>query len=145
LFAETDQSPTSATLGDGGIYSNLLDLAKWDDALRNHTLLSAEEMKPALVPARLANGQPTLWPAEAHDDNLHPGKPVSYGFGWFLDPYRGHPRMWHSGSTMGFRTVIERLTADDLTIIILSNRTDLDPETLAIEIADLYLNSKPKE
>jgi CubicO group peptidase (beta-lactamase class C family) len=145
FFHETDQSATSATLGDGGIYSNLLDLAKWDDALRNHTLLSAEEMKPALVPARLANGQPTLWPTEANDDNVHPGKPVSYGFGWFLDPCRGHPCMWHSGSTMGFRTIIERLTADQLTIIILSNRTDLDPETLAMETADLYLNSKPKE
>jgi len=144
-FEETDQSPTSATLGDGGIYSNLRDLAKWDDALRNHTLLSAEETKPALVPARLASGQPTLWPVEANDDNLHPGKPVSYGFGWFLDPYRGHPRMWHTGSTMGFRTIIERLTADQLTIIILSNRSDLDPETLAIETADLYLNLKPKE
>jgi CubicO group peptidase (beta-lactamase class C family) len=145
LFQETDQSPTSATLGDGGIYSNLEDLAKWDDALRNHTLLSAEEMKPALVPRRLANGQPTLWPVEANDDNLYPGRPVSYGFGWFLDPYQGHPRMWHTGSTMGFRTIIERLTADYLTIIILSNRTDLDPETLAIETADLYLNLKPKE
>jgi CubicO group peptidase (beta-lactamase class C family) len=145
LFQETDQSSTSATLGDGGIYSNLLDLAKWDDALRNHTLLSAEEMKPALVPAELAHGQPTLWPAEANDDNLDPGKPVSYGFGWFLDPYRGHPRMWHTGSTMGFRTIIERLTADHLTIIILSNRSDLDPQTLALETADLYLNVKPKE
>jgi len=145
LFQETDQSPTSATLGDGGIYSNLEDLAKWDDALRNHTLLSAEEMKPALVPRRLANGQPTLWPVEANDDNLYPGRPVSYGFGWFLDPYQGHPRMWHTGSTMGFRTIIERLTADHLTIIILSNRTDLDPETLARETADLYLNLKPKE
>jgi CubicO group peptidase (beta-lactamase class C family) len=145
LLQETDQSPTSATLGDGGIYSNLLDLARWDDALGNHTLLSAEEMKPAFVPRRLANGQPTLWPAEANDDNLHPGKPVSYGFGWFLDPYRGHPRMWHTGSTMGFRTIIERLTADHLTIIILSNRTDLDPEALAIETADLYLNLKPKD
>jgi len=145
LFQETDQSPTSATLGDGGIYSNLLDLARWDDALGNHTLLSAEEMKPAFVPRRLANGQPTLWPAEANDDNLHPGKPVSYGFGWFLDPYRGHPRMWHTGSTLGFRTIIERLTADHLTIIILSNRADLDPETLAGETADLYLHLKPKE
>ena len=47
---ETDQSSTSATLGDGGIYSNLEDLAKWDDALRNHTLLSAEEMAPRLFP-----------------------------------------------------------------------------------------------
>jgi CubicO group peptidase (beta-lactamase class C family) len=145
LFQETDQSPTSATLGDGGIYSNLEDLAKWDDALRNHTLLSAEEMKPAMVPLRLANGKPTLWPVEAHDDNLDPGKPVSHGFGWFLDAYRGHPRMWHSGSTLGFRTIIERLTADNLTIIILSNRSDLDPETLASETADLYLNLKPKE
>jgi CubicO group peptidase (beta-lactamase class C family) len=145
LFKETDQSPTSATLGDGGIYSNVEDLAKWDDTLRNHTLLSADEMKPAFVPARLANGKPTLWPIEANDDNLHPGKPVSYGFGWFLDPYWGHPRMWHTGSTMGFRTIIERLAADNLTIIILSNRTDLDPETLAVETADLYLNLKPKE
>src|SRR6267142_1792128 len=39
-FKETDQSSTSATLGDGGIYSNLEDLTRWDDALRNHTLLS---------------------------------------------------------------------------------------------------------
>jgi CubicO group peptidase (beta-lactamase class C family) len=142
---ETDQSSTSATLGDGGIYSNLDDLAKWDDALRNHTLLSAEEMAPALVPAKLANGSPALWPTAPNDDNLHPGKPVSYGFGWFLDPYWGIPRMWHTGSTMGFRTVIERFTKNNLTIIILCNRTDLDPEALALKTADLYLNLKPKE
>ena len=36
----TDQSPTSAVLGDGGIYSSLEDLAKWDRALREHTLLT---------------------------------------------------------------------------------------------------------
>jgi len=142
---ETDQSSTSATLGDGGIYSNLEDLAKWDDALRIHTLLSAEAMNAALAPAKLANGKPTLWPAESNNDNLHPGKPVAYGFGWFVDPYQGHPRMWHTGSTMGFRTVIERFTADNLTIIILCNRTDLDPEALALKTADLYLDLKPKE
>ncbi len=142
---ETDQSPTSATLGDGGIYSNLEDLAKWDKALRNHTLLTAAEMAPALLPAKLANGSPTYWPAAPDDDNLHPGKPVFYGFGWFLDPYQGHPRMWHTGTTMGFRTVIERFTADDLTIIILCNRTDLDPQALALKTADLYLNLKPKK
>jgi CubicO group peptidase (beta-lactamase class C family) len=142
---ETDQSSTSATLGDGGIYSNLEDLAKWDDALRNHTLLTAEEMAPALVPAKLANGAQTFWPTAPNDDNLHPGKPVSYGFGWFLDPYQTHPRMWHTGSTIGFRTVIERFTTDNLTVIILSNRTDLDPEALALKTADFYLNLKPKE
>ena len=142
---ETDQSPTSATLGDGGIYSNVEDLAKWDAALQNYTLLSAEEMAPALVPAKLANGSQTCWPAAPNDDNLHPGKPVSYGFGWFLDAYKGHARMWHTGSTTGFRTVIQRFTADNLTVIILANRTDLDPEALAMKTADLYLDSKPKD
>jgi CubicO group peptidase (beta-lactamase class C family) len=135
---ETDQSSTSATLGDGGVYSNLEDLAKWDDALRHHTLLSAAEMRPALTPAKLTDGGPTLWPrAQASDDNLHPGKPVSYGFGWFLDPYKEHARMWHTGGTMGFRTVIERFTRDNLTIIILANRTDLDPEALALKTVDI--------
>lgn len=144
-FRETDQSPTSATLGDGGVYSNLLDLAKWDDALRNNSLLTAEEMKAALRPAVLADGSPTRWPAAASDDNLDPGKPVSYGFGWFLDPYQDqglHPRMWHYGSTMGFRTAIERYTEQPLTVIVLCNRTDLDPHTLAQKIADSYLVMK---
>ena len=133
-FVETDQSPTSATLGDGGIYSDLDDLAKWDAALSNHTLLSEAAMRPALTPVKLNDGSPPRWPVQPDDDNLHPGQPVSYGFGWFLDPYRGHPRMWHIGSTMGFRTVIERFTADRLTIIVLCNRTDLNPEKLALEV-----------
>ena len=138
-FEQTDQSATSATLGDGGIYSNLEDLAKWDDALRNQTLLSEKEFQPALTPVKLNDGSEPHWPLEANDDNLHPGKPVSYGFGWFLDPYQGHPRMWHTGTTMGFRTVIERFTeGDGLTVIILCNRTDLDPEKLALQIAGYY-------
>src|SRR5712691_12181626 len=77
---ETDQSSTSATLGDGGIYSNLEDLAKWDDALRNHTLLSEKEFQSALTPVKLNDGSEPHWPREANDDNLHPGKPVAYGF-----------------------------------------------------------------
>ena len=147
LFKETDQSSTSATLGDGGIYSNLEDLAKWDDALRNHALLSEKEFQPALTPVKLNDGSEPRWPLEANDDNLHPGKPVSYGFGWFLDPlesvpgasYGRHGRMWHTGSTMGFRSVIERFTeGDGLTVIVLCNRTDLDPEKLALQIARYY-------
>ncbi|MGB8475179.1 MAG: serine hydrolase [Candidatus Acidiferrum sp.] len=139
---ETDQSSTSATLGDGGIYSNLEDLAKWDDALRNHTLLSEEEMQPALTTAKLNDGSQPYQPKDAE---LHPGAPVSYGFGWFLDPYKGHPRMWHTGTTTGFRTVIERFTADNLTIIILANRIDLDPESLALRTASLYFGLEPKK
>jgi CubicO group peptidase (beta-lactamase class C family) len=142
-FKETDQSATSATLGDGGIYSNLEDLAKWDDALRNHTLLSEKEFQSALTPVRLADGSEPHWPVAANDDNLHPSKPVAYGFGWFLDPYPGHQRMWHTGTTMGFRTAIERFTeGDGFTVIILCNRTDLEPEKLALQVAEIFLSTK---
>ena len=141
-FTETDQSPTSATLGDGGIYSNLTDLAKWDQALENHTLLSEQAMKPALTPVKLANGSQPHWPAgESSDDNLNPGEPVRYGFGWFLSPYKDHARMWHYGATMGFHTVIERFTTDKLTIVILCNRTDLNPAELALRTADALFSS----
>lgn len=141
-FVETDQSPTSATLGDGGVYSNLDDLAKWDAALQNHLLLSKEEMTVALTPAKLRDGSEPRWPTSPDEDNLAPGKPVSYGFGWFLDPFEGHPRMWHTGSTLGFRTVIERFTEEKLTIVILCNRTDLDPSQLALRAAQVFLSRR---
>ena len=138
-FVETDQSATSATLGDGGIYSNVADLGKWDEALQKHTLLSEKEMLSALTPVTLADGSGPHWPKHGDSFNLAPGTPVSYGYGWFLDPDEGQPRMWHSGSTIGFRTVIERFPADHLTIIILSNRTDLEPTALAEKIAKQLL------
>jgi hypothetical protein len=47
--------------------------------------------------------------------------------------------MWHYGESIGFRSVIERFPADGLTIVILANRTDLDPAALALKVADLYL------
>jgi len=133
-WKETDQSSTSATLGDGGVYSSLDDLAKWDEALAQHTLLSEKEMQAALVPVKLADGSQPKWPANS---DRAEGTAVSYGFGWFLDPYRGHARIWHYGDTMGFHSYIARLVEDKLTIIVLCNRTDLDPESLALKVADL--------
>jgi CubicO group peptidase (beta-lactamase class C family) len=141
-LVERDQSATSATLGDGGVYSNLADLAKWDEGLRSHKLFSAAEMRPALDAARLTNGSPTLWPAGANEDNLDPGKPVAYGYGWFLNPFQGHPRMWHFGSTTGFATTIQRFPADDLTVIVLANRTDLNPRALAERAAETILGAR---
>ncbi len=138
-FVEADQSATSATLGDGGIYSNLNDLAKWDQALEEHTLLSADEMAPALTPVKLSDGSAPRWPLEPDGDNLNPGQPVSYGFGWFLDGYKSHKRMWHSGSTQGFRTIIDRFPHDRLSVVILSNRTDLNPTQLALRVVGVYL------
>lgn len=138
-FRETDQSSTSATLGDGDVYSSVEDLSKWDDGLRNHRLLSEEEIRPALIPGKYGDPSQAVLPSDA-PAALH-GVPVEYGFGWFLDPYKGHERMWHYGETMGFKTAIQRFTKDRLTVIVLCNRTDLDPGALATKVADLFLTN----
>lgn len=140
-FKQTDQSSTSATLGDGGVYSNLEDLIKWDEALTHHTLLTEEEMGDAMAPVKLRDGSQPYWASGPGDTDPLAGKPVSYGFGWFLDPYRGHPRMWHYGETIGFKTAIERFPKDNLTVIVLCNRSDLDAGALALKTADLYLRA----
>jgi CubicO group peptidase (beta-lactamase class C family) len=129
-WGETDQSSTSATLGDGGVYTSLDDLAKWDAALTAHTLLTAKEMGPALTAATAANGGPL----QQMDGSLAP----LYGYGWFLDPYHGHRRYAHYGETVGFRNAIQRFPDDRLTVIVLSNRAEVDAPALAESVADLY-------
>jgi len=133
-WRETDQSSTSATLGDGGVYSSLDDLEKWDRALAEHTLLGAKEMEPALTSATEANGAPLR--------QLNGRLARLYGFGWFLDSYRGHRRYWHYGETVGFRTAIERFPDDRLTVIVLANRAEADAPALAESVAELYFGKR---
>ena len=128
LWRFSDQSPTSAVLGDGGVYTSLDDLAKWDDALSHFTLLSEAEMKPAWTPVEVAGG------VQGPD-----GSASAYGFGWYLDAYKGHRRQWHYGETIGFLNNIERLPDDKLTVVVLSNRVDIDPGELAKKVLELYL------
>ena len=85
-------------------------------------------MRPALTPAKLLAGSAPFR-----------NKAAEYGFGWFLDPYKGHARMWHFGETVGFRTGIQRFVDDKLTVIVLCNREDVSAEELALRVEDLYL------
>src|SRR3954471_5060946 len=87
LWTRTDQSQTSAVLGDGGIYSSIDDLAKWDAALYDARLLNDESRRLAFTP---------------HTDTDRAD--VKYGFGWRITG----ETLWHSGETSGFRNVIIR-------------------------------------
>lgn len=115
-WTRTDQSTTSAVLGDGGIYSSIDDLAKWDAALYD----------PFYAPAFVA--------ATVTDDPN-----VAYGFGWRLSDHRGERMLWHSGETRGFRNVLIRFPERRLTVVLLTNRNDPPPKALALKIADLFL------
>ena len=117
-WIRTDQSLTSATLGDGGIYSSIDDLALWDAALRGEGLLRPASLRLAFAPAT-----PT-------DDAA-----VQYGFGWRIS---GEVR-WHSGESLGFRNVIVRFLERRLTVIVLTNRNDPVPFGAAIAIAKVFV------
>jgi CubicO group peptidase (beta-lactamase class C family) len=121
-ITRTDQSTTSAVLGDGGVYSSVEDLAKWDDALVRGLVLNGAEWREATTPAQLTDGTVT-----------------EYGFGWFIDSYRGRPRHRHSGDTRGFNNVIMRFPDDGVTIVVLTNRDESEPSGIAERIADLFL------
>jgi len=71
-------------------------------------------------------GQPEeMWtPVRLNDGSSHP-----YGFGWFLEPYQGHPNVGHSGATDGFSASLQRFPEANLTVIVLCNSDEFDIAT----------------
>ena len=121
-FERTDQSMTSSTLGDGGIYTSVDDLYHWDQALYATKLVKRESLEQAWTPFTLTNGKRT-----------------EYGFGWEVKDYKGQHTVQHGGSTIGFRTHILRVPERKFTVIVLENRNEGKPGEIANQIADLYL------
>ncbi len=113
-WVRTDQNATSSVLGDGGIYSSIDDLAKWDAALYDDRLLGAGTRRSLFTPTT-----PTDDPA------------VRYAMGWRVSG----ETWWHSGESIGFRNVIVRHPRRRLTVIVLTNRNDPEPYRMALAIA----------
>ena len=121
-WRRTDQSLTSAVLGDGGIYASAEELAHWSSALDRSTVLGRPTFETATTPVRLSSGERT-----------------SYGFGWFLDDVHGHRRQRHEGDSIGFRTAIQRYPDDGLTVVVLVNRGAAPIDALSDAVARIYL------
>jgi CubicO group peptidase (beta-lactamase class C family) len=113
---------TSAVLGDGGIYSNTVDLARWDSTLYTDRLVPRATLDEAFADAALADGTP-----------------IDYGYGWHKETFHGIRHPYHDGSTRGFRNTILRFPLERLTVIILTNRNEGDPKAIAKKIAEMYL------
>ncbi|MDE2407681.1 MAG: serine hydrolase [Xanthomonadaceae bacterium] len=119
-WQRTDQSSTSAVLGDGGIYSSIDDLARWDAALHDNRLLTEASRRLAFSP---------------HNEVTGEGYLAQYGFGWRITG----DTLWHSGETIGFRNVIVRWPKQHLTVVLLSNRNDPEPYQTALAIGALFV------
>jgi len=77
----------------GGMYSTVLDLIKWDQALHSGEVLSEESLKEMLAPNN------------------------NYGLGLFIED----DIIDHSGSCEGFISLLRRNTTLDVSVVVLSN------------------------
>ncbi len=66
---------------------------------------------------------------------LNSGRTYPYGFGWDVETFAGQTVESHSGGSQGFETYIARYLGDDLSIIVLTNLAEGDPERIARHVA----------
>ncbi|MFN0181452.1 MAG: serine hydrolase [Gemmatimonadales bacterium] len=121
-----------AAVGDGGLYTTVLDLAKWDDNFFGNRLGTRGQglIDELTTPGTIQNGT-------SH----------GYGFGLFMRTYRGQPVVDHGGSFIGYRAQLMRFPSLRFSVAILCNDYTAQPERMAEQVADLYLADRlgPKD
>jgi CubicO group peptidase (beta-lactamase class C family) len=90
-------------VGDGAVWSNLEDMARWDAALRTNVLIKPEMMKLALTGSKQNKDYGLGWELYHNDDGS------LYGFG-------------HDGYWQGFNTSYYNYLTASHTTVLLSNR-----------------------
>lgn len=115
-------SPTQP-FAAGMLVSTVGDLAKWDAALANHTLLDESTLMTMWTPTRLNKGE------------------AGYGLGWGVSKVAGRRLVSHGGGISGFSTEISRFIDDKLTVIVLTNLEGGQAESLARGIAGRFVST----
>lgn len=97
--------------GDDYVFTNILDMFKWDRVLREGKIITLEEQKLMYTPVELESG-------EDYSDDDGEG----YGFGWSItsDEELGLI-VRHSGGMPGVGTWFERFIDTDRVLVILTN------------------------
>jgi CubicO group peptidase (beta-lactamase class C family) len=111
-------APRLNTTADGSLYFSAHDLVAWDTAVRARALLKPESWARILTPVRLTSG-----------------RTYPYGFGWSIDERGEQPLHQHGGSWQGFKTQFSRFIGDNLSVAVLANLAQANPERFADGIA----------
>jgi CubicO group peptidase (beta-lactamase class C family) len=115
----SDQSVTSATKGDGGVYTSLSDYAKWIYALQHNTLLP---FAATLRRLRFPIGD-MPHKSERSEAARPQGQTSAYAAGWFIQ-LDSPQLLFHSGSTCGFANFVIQLPGDAWSLVYFSNIAD---------------------
>jgi CubicO group peptidase (beta-lactamase class C family) len=120
-------APKLNTTADGSLYLSVLDLVAWDRGLRRGAVLEPGSWEQVYTPVR-----------------LNSGRTYPYGFGWFVGETAGQRVRRHGGAWQGFKSEIARFLGSDLTIIVLANLAEAEPERFTDGIAGLLEPSLAK-
>jgi CubicO group peptidase (beta-lactamase class C family) len=112
-------APSLNTSADGSLYVSVLDMIKWDRALRERKLLSEDSYKEMWTPVK-----------------LNSGRTYGYGFGWGIGKVNGHRIIEHGGAWQGFKSFISRYPDVGLTVIVFCNLQQMNPGRMAHLIAE---------
>jgi CubicO group peptidase (beta-lactamase class C family) len=121
LWSINDYDPLDGLIGAGSVYSSVRDLFYYDQALYTDKLVSQATLAEAFKPAILSDGDTSF-----------------YGFGWRLGELKGHRFTGHGGSWEGYLSHILRFPEDQFSIFVLANRTDIDPEEIAVKVFEMF-------
>ncbi|KAF9568138.1 hypothetical protein EC968_002996 [Mortierella alpina] len=122
----------------GDAYSNVYDLVKWGRTIMKYGELDGEQIlnKEAVQEQLKAH---TIFRAEKSIPELAPAS--NYGFGWYMDSYKGQAMYSHGGNTLGFSSMIALFPDSDLVIAILTNiYVAMLPNYLHFYLADEVLD-----
>lgn len=112
-------------IGDGGIFTSIEDMLKWDQAFYDKKVLNED-----------------FWKIMTTTGKLNNGKEIDYAAGLFVSDYKGIKMISHGGSFVGYRAEYIRFPEHNLGIAVFCNRADADPTRYAMNIADLYLSDQ---
>lgn len=119
--------PNFDVVGDGGIYSNVLDLYKWDQNFYHNIL---------------GRGRPELIERVLSTRKLNNGEENNYAFGLVVDRYKGVREVQHSGGYGGYRTEMIRYPEQNFSVALLSNHAGLQPVDMARQVAEIFLGDE---
>lgn len=115
-------------IGDGGIFSTIEDLKKWDDAFYKSDVLNQD-----------------FWKVMTTQGKLNNGETIDYAAGLFIDEHNGLKTIDHGGAFVGFRAEMIRFPEQRFSVIVLANRGDANPTRMGYEVADVFLKDQYKE
>jgi CubicO group peptidase (beta-lactamase class C family) len=105
-FTEAEPLDMSVPYAAGGLYSTVLDLNRWEEALYTEQLAPAADMARFFAPLVESTDQVGF----------------GYAYGQYVGDDRGSKRISHDGGINGFYTYLSRYPDDHITVALLTNR-----------------------